>query len=84
MTAQHRDGSYVFASQGYTVACPVVGISQGVKCFGKNKPLSDSCVCECSFKRLRTLTGANGLNLALHSIRAGGATGAANGGVKDH
>lgn len=47
----------------------------------KNKPLSYSRARECLLNRLREVVGD--MNIGLHSLRAGGATAAANAGVND-
>lgn len=47
----------------------------------KNKPLSYTRARECILERLRPVAG--GLNIGMHSLRAGGATAAANSGVSD-
>ncbi|XP_021338875.1 uncharacterized protein LOC110440251 [Mizuhopecten yessoensis] len=60
---------------------PLVRGKAGCKQIGKQKPLSYTRARECVVKRLQEV--GSGLNLGLHSLRAGGATEAANSNVNE-
>jgi integrase len=59
---------------------PMYRSKQGCKLIGKNKKLSYTRARECIVSRLKLVTGAN---IGLHSMRAGGASAAANANVID-
>lgn len=62
---------------------PLYKSKAAAKLISKNKHISYTRIKQCVLSKLKSIEGCSNLNMGLHSLRAGGATAAANAGVNE-
>ncbi|WAR21876.1 hypothetical protein MAR_015850 [Mya arenaria] len=89
-TDQYRDGAWIVIARTGTLLCPVKNLEKyiqwagfsGFKVRSVNKPMSYSTLRDLFIKTFKPLV-TDVRKYGFHSLRSGGATAAANKGVKD-